>query len=340
MLKRPIRLDMNEDPFLPPANVIAAARKGLSRLNRYADAEDLAQLRRLLADYAGVDDRRVVLGPGSEILLREMIHAFAGKRKVVMLSPSFLPVVEVARETAASWTGLRLSPPGFELQPEILLAETQGPCLVIIDSPNNPTGHLMLERQTVRALVENEEALLVIDEAYQEFARMHGADEEATDSSFIDLVEDYANLAVTRTLDKAFGLAGARVGYAAIGEAFRSVFASFYPLLPQPSLGAALEALEHPAYVEQHVSRLIEERERLRQALQEAEARVYASHANFLLVRSRAPDMAARLRDEGVLVSDVSNQLPPGFIRVSVGTRRENDAFLAAYRRIMEDVYR
>jgi histidinol-phosphate aminotransferase len=138
-------------------------------------------------------------------------------------------------------------------------------------------------------------------------------------------------------MDKAFSLAGARVGYAVVGDAFREVFSSFYPLLPQPSLYAALAALEHPTYVEQNVKRVIRERERVREALLDLGARVYPSHTNFLLVRTRVSDMAARLRDGGVLVSDVSNQLPPGFIRVSLGTRQENDAFLAALRRIGEE---
>lgn len=306
-------------------------------MNRYADPEDLARLRQLLGTYASVRADQVIVGPGSDILLREMIHAFAGQRKVVMVSPSFFPTVEAARETAAWWTGLRLSPPTFTLQPDLLLEEASGPCLVIIDSPNNPTGQILLDRETVRSLVEKEETLLVIDEAYHEFASVSARGRGEWDGSFVDLVDDYANLAVTRTMDKAFSLAGARIGYAVTGQAFRRAFTSFYPLLPQPSLHAALAALEDPAYVEQNVRKLTAERERVREALGDLGAPVYPSHTNFLLVRTRVPDMAARLRDSGVLVSDVSNQLPPGFIRVSVGTREENDAFLAVFKRIGEE---
>ena len=340
MLTSPVRLDRNEVPFPAPPAVIAAAQQGLSRLNRYADAEDLARLRQLLATYAGVEADQVVLGPGSDILLREMIHAFGGDRTVVMVSPSFLPTVEVARETAARWIGLRLSPPTFDLQPELLLTAVSQPCLIIIDHPNNPTGQMMVERETVRSVLDRHGTLLVIDEAYHEFARTSAQEAEGQRGTFVDLVADYTNLAVTRTLDKAFSLAGARVGYGVAGERFRPVFSSFYPLLPQPSLYAALAALEHPDYAQQNVARLIEERERLRQALAETEARVYPSHTNFLLVRSPVPHVAAQLRDRGVLVSDTSNQMPPGFIRVSVGTRQENDAFLAAFEQVIggEDV--
>jgi histidinol-phosphate aminotransferase len=305
-------------------------------LNRYADPDDLARLRQRLGAYAGVPHDQLVIGPGSDLLLREMIHAFGGDRKVVMVSPSFLPTVEAARETAAWWTGLRLSPPSFALQPEVLLAEVSEACLVIIDNPNNPTGQVLLDRQTVRALLEKEGTLVVIDEAYHELARISAQGKDSWGGSLVDLVGEHANLAVTRTMDKAFSLAGARIGYAVAGRAFQGAFTSFYPLLPQPSLLAALSALEDPSYVEQNVARLIEKRERVREALGSLDARVYPSHTNFLLIRSRVLDIAALLEAKGVLVLDASNQLPPGFIRVSIGTREENDAFLAAFKRVEE----
>lgn len=306
-------------------------------MNRYADPEDLAQLRALLADYAGAPEHRLVVGPGSDLLLREIVHAFAGERTVITVSPTFLPTLETVRYVAAKWISLRLSPPTFALQPEVLVDALEGPCLVIIDSPNNPTGQMLLNRQIVRAVAETQDTLLVIDEAYHEFAGMNARGEEKPDSSLVDLVEDYANLAVTRTLDKSFSLAGARVGYAVVGEAFREAFVGFYAFLPQSSLYAAIEALRNPDYARETVRRLVQERERLREAVRDAGARVTPSHTNFLLVRSGVPHIAKRLREAGVLVSDVSNQLPPGFIRVSVGTRQENDAFLAAFKRIREE---
>jgi histidinol-phosphate aminotransferase len=97
-----------------------------------------------------------------------------------------------------------------------------------------------------------------------------------------------------------------------------------------------MEALRNFAYMRKNTRQTIEERERLWQALDELGVRVYPSSTNFLLVRTRVPDVARRLRDVGILISDVSNQLPPGFIRVSVGGREENDAFLTAYMTIRE----
>jgi histidinol-phosphate aminotransferase len=330
--QEPIRLYMNEMPYPPPQRVIEAGRTALSKLNRYTDPDELEELRAGLADYAGVPQRHTILGPGSDLLLREIIHQFSRGRQVVMVSPSFLPTVEAARHFATRWLRIKLSPPAFDLPLDLLADALDEPSLVIMDNPNNPTGRVLLDRQMIATITERQDILLVIDEAYYEFSGL----------TFADMVACCPNLAVTRTMDKAFSLAGARVGYAIAGEAFEDVFSSFYAFLPQPSLSAALAALENPDYVGRNVRRVIEERERVRQSLDEADTRhalgthVYPSSTNFLLVRTRISDIARRLQEMGVLVSDVSDQLPRGLIRVSIGTPEENDAFLDAYNEIHE----
>jgi len=326
MLSEPIRLHMNESPYPPPRPVIEAARKGLSTLNRYTDPEELERLRGLLAGYAAVPKRHIVLSPGSDLLLREVILAFSQGRKVVTVSPSFFPTVQATGQFAAERLSIRLSPPAFDLSLEPLVDALEEPSLVIMDNPNNPTGRLLLDRQAVEAIVKRRDTLLVIDEAYYEFSGM----------TFADMVVDHPHLAITRTMDKAFSLAGARVGYAIAGEVFLEAFASLYAYLPQSSLYAAIEALRHLDYMRENVRRVVEEREGLRQRLDERGICVYPSSTNFLLVRAEAPDAARRLGSAGVLVSDVSNQLPPGFIRVSVGSRQENDAFVAGYMNVCQ----
>jgi histidinol-phosphate aminotransferase len=326
MLKETIRLDMNEVPYLPPREVIEAARKGLAKLNRYAEPEGLERLRGLLAGYSGVLEEHVVLSPGSDILLREVIHTLSKGRKVIIVSPSFFPTVQAAKQFATKLVSLRLSPPEFDLDLDLLVDESQEPSLVIVDNPNNPTGKVLLDRQAVEAVIEGTDALLVVDEAYYEFSGV----------TFADMVHDHPNLAVTRTMDKAFSLAGARIGYIIAGEAFGDAFSSFYALLPQPSLYAAIEALNHPNYVRRNVQRVVEERERVWRTLNELAVHVYQSTTNFLLVKTESPDIVKRLRDIGILVLDLSNQLPSGFVRVSIGTGEENDAFIAGYLKIRE----
>jgi len=320
-----VKLDMNEMPYAPPQHVIVAARKGLSDLNRYTDAQGLRQLRELLAEYAGVSEHHVVLSPGSDFLLREIIHAFSRERQVVTVSPSFLPTVQIADRFAPKRLGIRLSPPDFGLDPDLLISALEPLSLVIIDNPNNPTGQILLDRGLVATIAERQETLVVVDEAYFEFSGVTCA----------QLVTDHPNLCVVRTLDKAFGLAGARVGYAIAGEVFLNALSSFYVFLPQTSLYAATEALQNSDYMRRNVSRIVRERERLWQALRTSGACVYPSNANFLLVKAQVPDMAQRLRELDVWVSDMSNQLPLGYIRVSVSTREENKIFVTRYNQIV-----
>ena len=326
MLRETIKLDMNEVPYLPPHEVMEAAHRGLSRLNRYSDPQDLERLRELLADYSRVAKENVILGPGSDLLLREMIHTLAEGRKVIMVSPSFFPTVQAAKQLATERLSIRLSPPTFDLNLDLLVNALAEPSLVIIDNPNNPTGKTLLDRHKVEAVIGNRDSLLVIDEAYYEFSGL----------TFADMVQDCRNLAITRTLDKAFSLAGARVGYAIAGKAFLDALSSFYAFLPQCSLYAAIEALKNPGYITRNVQRVIEERDRVRRTLDQLGAHVYQSNANFLLVRTEIPDAVSKLAEIGILVSDLSNQMPPGFIRVSMGTREENDAFISGYVRIRE----
>ena len=321
MLRETIRLHMNEVPYPPSQDVTEAAQRGSSKLNRYADPEELEGLRGLLAGYGGVSKHHVILSPGSDLLLREMIHIFSQGRKVITVSPSFFPTVQAAKQFAVERLSIRLSPPTFDLNLELLMNALKGPSLVIIDNPNNPTGRILLDRRAVETILEHGNALLMIDEAYYEFSGV----------TFADMVADHPHITIIRTMDKAFGLAGARVGYAIAGDAFRGVLSSFYAFLPYPSLYAAMEALQNPNYMRENVRRIVEERERLWQVLNELGVRVYPSNTNFLLARAEIPDLVTRLRDVGVLVSDVSNQLPPGFIRVTVGTPEENDAFIARY---------
>ena len=273
MLKKSVKLNMNEVPYLPPKEIIEAAQKGLTNLNRYSDPEDLEQLRGLLADYCAVPKKHIIPGSGSDLLLREAIHTLSGGRKIVMVNPSFLPTVQAAKQFATKLVGIRLSPPDFDLNVDLLLDQLQEPCLLIIDNPNNPTGKILLNRQVVASIVENTDALLVVDEAYYEFSEM----------TFVDMVHDHPNLAITRTMDKAFSLAGARIGYMVAGEAFFEAFSSFYMLLPRAGLFAAIAAVQNPAYMRRNVGRVIAERERVWNTLNESAIQVYPSTTNFLL---------------------------------------------------------
>ena len=179
----------------------------------------------------------------------------------------------------------------------------------------------------VGSIVDHRDVLIVVDEAYYEFSGF----------TFADMVQEHPNLALTRKMDKAFSLAGARVGYMIAGEAFLDAFSSFYMILPRPCLYAAIQALQNPDYVRGNVCRVIAERERVWNALNDNLAvEVYKSTTNFLLIKTDVPDMVGNLADIGILISDLSNQLSSGFLRVSIGNRAENDAFIAGFMKICE----
>ena len=312
-----IRLNLNEMPYPPPENVIEAARNGLSRINRYASSKDMDLLRDYLADYSDVSKERIVVGPGSNLLLREIIHIFSSGKKVIIPNPCFFPIAQCAKDFAAKLLKIQLRPPEFELNVEMIFDEIKEPSLLVIDNPNNPTGKLLIDREMIETILEN--ALLVVDEAYYEFSGI----------TFGEMVEEYPNLSVMRTLDKAFGLAGARIGYLIAGDSFLGAFSTYDAFLPQASLCGAIEALRDPWYVKRNIERVTKERGRMLKELEKLGCQVFGSEANFLLVKTDIPDLVRELYERGVRVSDLACTWLPGYIRVSIGTPEDNDILLS-----------
>ena len=317
---------MNEMPYPPPQNVIQAAEKGLSVLNRYASPEDRELLQSLLAKYSGVPKKHVITYPGSDLVLREIVHIFSTDRKVIIVYPTFFPTFYAVKQFAKKFLKIPLQPPNFTLNTELLFKELNEPSLVIIDNPNNPTGKILLDKEIVETILRNKTALLVIDEAYFEFSKM----------SYADMVEEYPNLAIGRTISKAFGLAGTRIGYIIGGKTFLDAFFSLSIILPQPSLFAAIEAMKNPEYSNKNVELISNERERVRRRLKEIGLQVYPSTTNFLLIDTNLPYIGTKLLERGIHVLDLSDRWLSGFIRVAIGTQDENDIFLSNMREILE----
>ena len=319
-----LRIDSPELPYPLPENIINAAGRDLTNLNRDTDPEAVERLQLLLADYTGVKPEEIVVGPGSDLLLREIVLRSAGRRQVVMVDPTFLTVLDIARRYANDLVSIRVEPPAFSLNRNGLLQVLTKPSLVIIDNPNNPTGRLLLDRELVESILEVPQTLLVVEEAYFEFSGL----------SFAGMVADHDNLVLVRTLDKAFSLAGARIGYLIAGRTFLDSFSLSFDVLAQPSLQAATEALLHPSYMWKNVQRIMQERERLSAELEILGAEVFVGSTNFLLLRSKIRRVADELRDRGIPVLNLSTQLGPGFVRIAVGEPESNDALIQAYRSI------
>ncbi|MFW9905117.1 MAG: pyridoxal phosphate-dependent aminotransferase [Candidatus Thorarchaeota archaeon] len=320
-----IRLNLNENPYPPPSEVLKAGKKGLSLLNRYNFPEDRTLLQQLLADYSGVPRDYIITYPGSDLILREIVHMFSRDRKVIMVFPTFLPTFYAAQQSATNLSIIPLKPPNFVLNTKKLLDELNEPTLIIIDNPNNPTGKIILDRNIVETILNYDNVRLVIDEAYFEFTKVTHA----------DLVEEYPNLAIGRTISKAFGLAGVRIGYIIGGKTFLDKFSSVSIMLSQVGLYTAIEAIKNPGYIEKNIDLIQKERDRVSSEIKGMGLEVYPSTTNFLLINTKIDDIGKKLLEREIFILDLSDRWLPGFIRVAIGSKKENDAFLTNMKEIV-----
>ena len=314
-------------PFNPPSYVIKAAEEGLKDLNRYADEVDICDLRGLISEYNDVSKERVVIGPGSDLLLRDVISTFSRDRRIVVPDPSFFPTIQSAKQFSERLIKVRLSPPEFEFDTSFLSEDSDDRHLFIIDNPNNPTGNLILDDDTVQDLLDSENNLVVIDEAYYEFSGV----------TYSDLIEDYSNLAITRSMDKAFSLAGARLGYMLAGDRFLSEFSSFLTFPSRMSVLAGIEALKKPNYSQKNIKKVLNEKNRVKRRLEDLGFKVYSTESNFLLIESEIPNLPRKLENKGVLILDLSEHWLSKYSRITIGTKNENNILIKKMKEIKQE---
>ena len=318
----PIRLNTNENPYPPPselvADVAASVAAAAADLNRYPDRE-ASELRAALAAYlgGGLSTDQVWAANGSNEILQQLLLAFGGSgRRALGFVPSYSMHRLIALATGTEWTGV-----DFDAERAVSIVEEHRPDVVFLCSPNNPTGSA-LPPGVIEAVVDAAPGIVVVDEAYAEFS---------SSPSSLPLLAGHPRLVVTRTMSKAFAFAGGRLGYLAadpaLVDALRLVRLPYH--LSALTQAAALAALRHADATLAQVAALRHDRDRVRDALRGRGFEVVDSEANFLLF-GRFDDSRAvwqGLLDHGVLIRDVGL---PGWLRVSVGTTDECDAFLDA----------
>jgi histidinol-phosphate aminotransferase len=329
----PVKLDANESPYDPPAEIAQEIREALGRihLNRYPDPA-ATRLKEQLAEMTGVAPDQILLGNGSDELIGYLITTFTGQGKGVCFpSPTFSMYGIIAAALGQRTIPVSLTE-SFGLDPERLLdvARREKPQILLVASPNNPTGSVFAREQVVRIL-DAYDGITVLDEAYIDFSQETG---------FLKELSRYPGLVVLRTLSK-IGMAALRVGFL-IGRA--DVIAQLEKVrLPYNvnaySQVAAQVMLEHEAVLREQIATIVSERRRLAAALSRtAGLQLFPSEANFLLFRTDRPGaLFERLLRDGILVRNLDQPgLLAGCLRVTVGKPEENDAFLTSLKRVFE----
>jgi histidinol-phosphate aminotransferase len=329
-----INLNVNENPYPPSAQVSAdiaeTVRIAATGLNRYPDREATA-LRTALADYLGhgLTAERVWAANGSNEVMLQILQAFGGPgRTALSFAPTYSMYPEYARDTHTRWvTGTREEDFTIDVDRALELIAAEQPDVVLLTSPNNPTG-TALPLETVQAVVEAAPGIVVVDEAYAEFRR------EGTPTA-LEVLDEFPRLLVTRTMSKAFALAGGRLGYvaadAAIIDALRIVRLPYH--LSAVTQAVAIAALAHSDELLARVDEIRTSRDELAVWLKEQGHDVADSDANFLLFGHFADRHAIwqALVDRGVLIRETG---PEGWLRVSLGTPAENAQFREALQEV------
>lgn len=326
----PIALNVNENTHAIPdaiaSDILDDIAVALRDVNRYPDREFTA-LREGFAEYLGhglVSDQ-IWAGNGSNEVLQHVLQAFGGPGRTAFgFSPTYSMYSLLTQGIGARWvSGRRES--DYTITPEDAAAQIEAadPDVVLLCSPNNPTG-TPLGLDVVEAVYEAARGVVVVDEAYQEFAP-HDA------PSALTLLDGRPRLAVSRTMSKAFAFAGARVGYLAADPAF--VDALRLVRLPYHLSGitqaAAIAALRNADVMLGMVDQIVEQRDRITATLEALNYTPHESWSNFVLFGgvTNPQEVWKRLYDRGVLIRDVGI---PGHLRVTAGTEAETTAFLDA----------
>ena len=329
-----INLSANENTYPLPAPVREAVAAALAAtpLNRYPDPMS-GELRRELAAWHGVAPEQVCVGNGGDELLYNFLLAFGGTgRTLVTCPPDFSEYAFFASLAQTDVVRVWRDAETMRVDAATLVEAAQQASMVILTSPNNPTGDV-LERDLVERVCAACPGLVMIDEAYGEFAD--------AGTTVEPLLARYDNLVVLHTLSKAFGEAGIRCGYVLAAPDVIEVFAAIRQIYSVNVLtqAAAVAAVRMRAAFEPVIETIRTERQRMADALSAMPGvRVWPSQGNFLLVRvAEASRVRERLRDEhSILVRDFS--YAPGLadcLRITVGTPEENNEVLRALEQLV-----
>lgn len=331
-----IKLNTNENPYPPSPKVLDAIRGAIDgKLRLYPDPTS-SSLRTKLGKRHGFDPDEIIIGNGCDDILNLCVRAFCGEcEKLAYFWPSYSLYPVLANIQGATQVELPLDE-NFQITAHPpLLAKLAGVKLVFITQPNAPSG-VWLQRVELQRVIEETEGVVVIDEAYVDFAA----------ENCLDFAKEYENVIVARTFSKAFSFAGMRVGWAAgsreLIAALNKVKDS-YNVSRLSQLGAEA-TLDEWDYFQGNVKKICATRERAVSALVKLGFFVYPSQTNFAFARPPSPMTAKRwfdgLRARNILVRWWDADRIRDFARVTIGTDEEMSRFLEATKELCEEAKR
>lgn len=327
------KMDANESPFNASSEILEKILEKAKELNYnvYPDS-DSVELRKKIAPYAGLSYKNIMVGNGSDELIHIIFNTFVDKGDIVFShAPTFVMYSINATIAQAGYVEYETDE-NFEIDIDRFIEKAKG-CsakLVFLCNPNNPTGNQTKRADVVRALEALKYSIVVVDEAYVEFGG----------ESVIDLVDKYENLIVLRTFSKAFGFAGIRTGYlAASGRVMENLEKVKPPYnLNIMSQAVAQIAVENICTMNQNVAAIKRGREALYERLSSIEGiDVYPSNANFIVIKSDISEKIFEgLLKRGIMVRKFSAGKMQGCIRITVGSKEQNDAVISSLEGILK----
>ncbi len=332
-----IKLDSNENPFGPSPSAIKAMQGVLSECSDYPD-DDVSALRLKLAEHHGVQLEQILVAGGLTEFLGMLARTFLVPGLNAVTSQRSFIIYRMATEAAgAHLIEVPTRHNGFDVD-GIAAAANRSTRIIFLANPNNPTGTLVTVKEVDHLLSLIPEPLLVLDEAYYEFAEHFANKRGVRYSRSLDYVREGRNVVVLRTFSKVHGLAGMRVGYGIASAELiarisrqRSVYC-----VSAPAQAGALAALEDSAHIRKTVENNTAQSERLFQAISEVGYAVTPTWGNFLYcdMGRDAGIFAERLRLKGILIRPLDRWGAPEAVRITVGTPEQNDALVRTLRKL------
>jgi histidinol-phosphate aminotransferase len=322
-----IQLDANESKnFLFPNGIEI---KDLN-INLYPDHQAKA-LRNEISQYINMDSNYIIEGNGSSELLELLVKTYVDQNEVILsFEPSFSMYKVYSQIYSTSYIGVP-SNADFSLDINLMIeyAKKYNPKLIFICTPNNPTGYLIPKSDIIK-LLESTNALVAVDEAYMEF----------TDglNSMVSEINRYENLVVLRTMSKAFGLAGIRLGYLIsnldIVETLNKVKSPYH--LNTLSQLVGIQALQKKNLVQKNVLEVMRRRDILDTELKKLGFTTYPSNGNFIFMYSTINKLAELLKRKNILIRGFSNDLE-SYYRITIGTDEENEILVSKLKEIIHE---